>query len=89
MRFSTLLAPALATLALAAPTYPELGDEAVPRNLDAVSEYFNLLARKVQITKATSFIPQCDLSKAKMPIGVFCRLSVSIPTLLLTNLHSP
>lgn len=69
MRFSTLLAPALATLALAAPTYPELGDEAVPRNLDAVSEYFNLLARKVQITKATSFIPQCDLSKAKMPIA--------------------
>lgn len=69
MRFSTFLTPALATLALGAPTYPELGDEAVPRNLDAVSEYFNLLARKVQTSKATSYTPQCDLSMAKMPIG--------------------
>jgi hypothetical protein len=61
----------MATFALAAPTYPELSDEAAPRNLDAVSEYFNLLARKVQISKATSYIPQCDLSKAKMPVGMF------------------
>lgn len=69
MRFYAVLVPALASLAWGAPTYPELGDDIVPRNLEAVSEYFNLLAHKVQLSRATGFEPDCDLSKAQMPIG--------------------
>ena len=69
MRFSAVLVPVLAAVAHAAPVYPELGDEVVPRNLEAVSEYFNLLAKKVQISRSTGYEPTCDLSKARMPIG--------------------
>ncbi|KAM0327709.1 hypothetical protein ACHAQA_006004 [Verticillium albo-atrum] len=35
--------------------------------MEAMSEYFNLLASKVQASRYTSLIPSCDLSQARMP----------------------
>nr|XP_036582809.1 uncharacterized protein CTRU02_07362 [Colletotrichum truncatum]KAF6791600.1 hypothetical protein CTRU02_07362 [Colletotrichum truncatum] len=67
MRYSNILVPALASLALAAPTYPTLNlKAALPGNIEDISEYFNLLATKVQALKYLSTEPICDLSKAKM-----------------------
>ncbi|KAI3535052.1 malate dehydrogenase [Colletotrichum abscissum] len=68
MRCSTLLVPALASLALAAPTYPTLNlQAALPGSIEQISEYFNMLATKVQATKYLSTAPVCDLSTAKLP----------------------
>ncbi|TQV99170.1 hypothetical protein V2A60_004663 [Cordyceps javanica] len=70
MRLSTLLVSSLATAASAAPTWPDfqinqLGD---PRDaLNAVSQYFNIVAAKVSAAKSMSGPPKCDLSKAVMP----------------------
>lgn len=70
MRCSTLLVPALASLALAAPTYPTLNlQAALPGSIEQISEYFNMLANKVQATKYLSTAPVCDLSTAKLPEG--------------------
>ncbi|CRK34590.1 hypothetical protein BN1708_006425 [Verticillium longisporum] len=70
MRFSTFLAPALAGMVLAAPRYPELeGDNTPPRSMEAMSEYFTLLASKVQASRYTTRAPSCDLSQARMPIA--------------------
>ncbi|KAJ0341379.1 hypothetical protein COL922a_002346 [Colletotrichum nupharicola] len=67
MRFATLLVPTLASLALAAPTYPTLNlNSALPGNIEDISEYFNMLATKVQALKYLSAEPVCDLTKAKM-----------------------
>ncbi|KAL9944561.1 hypothetical protein D7B24_006941 [Verticillium nonalfalfae] len=70
MRVSTFLAPALAATVLAAPRYPELeGDNTPPRSMEAMSEYFTLLASKVQASRYTTRAPSCDLSQARMPIA--------------------
>ncbi|KAK2736097.1 golgi membrane protein [Colletotrichum kahawae] len=67
MRFASLLVPTLASLALAAPTYPTLNlNSALPGNIEDISEYFNMLATKVQALKYLSAEPVCDLTKAKM-----------------------
>lgn len=70
MRFSVFVASSLAATASAAPTWPdfqlnELGDPLGA--LNAVSQYFNLVAAKVSAVKALSGPPRCDLSKAVMP----------------------
>ncbi|KAJ3495204.1 hypothetical protein NLG97_g3559 [Lecanicillium saksenae] len=70
MRISTLIVSSLASSAIAAPTWPifqisELGDPLGA--LDAVSQYFNLVAAKLSTVKAMSGPPKCDLSKAVMP----------------------
>ncbi|WYZ46514.1 hypothetical protein EsH8_IX_000739 [Colletotrichum jinshuiense] len=68
MRCSVSLAPALASLALAAPTYPTLNLQAtLPGTIEHISEYFNMLATKVQATRYLSAAPVCDLSAAKLP----------------------
>lgn len=68
MRASTILMAALATTAWGAPAYPEIAADATePRSLESLSEYFSLLASKVQAHRHTSWAPQCDLSLAKMP----------------------
>lgn len=72
MRFSALLLPAMALVATAAPSGPKV---AITEKTDAtdamsrVSDYFNLLADKVQVAKVASKAPVCDLSKAYMPAG--------------------
>lgn len=70
MRFSTLFVSAFAVTAYAAPTFPDfrIKDVVNPEDtLSALSEYFNLLATKVQLAKVLSEPPTCDVSKAKMP----------------------
>ncbi len=70
MLSSTLLVPALAATVFAAPVYPALNtDAAMPGNIDTMSEYFNMLADKVQQSRFMSEVAVCDLSKAVLPTG--------------------
>jgi hypothetical protein len=63
-----LLASALGAAVYAAPTYPQLNmDAALPSGLETMSEYFNMLAEKVQANRYMSEAPTCDLSRAVMP----------------------
>jgi hypothetical protein len=80
MRSSILLAPALAAVTYAAPTYPQLNmDAAMPSGLEVMSDYFNMLAEKVQANRYMSSAPLCEMSKVSMPAGEF-------PPLLSSNL---
>lgn len=70
MRFSTVLVSAFAVAVSAAPTFPTLNIKDVINPEDtlvALSEYFNLLASKVQLAKILSQAPTCDVATAKMP----------------------
>ncbi|KAK2024706.1 malate dehydrogenase [Colletotrichum zoysiae] len=68
MHCQKILLPALASLALAAPTYPTLNlQAALPGSIEHISEYFNMLATKVQATRYLSAAPVCDLSVVKLP----------------------
>ncbi|OLN97425.1 hypothetical protein CCHL11_01193 [Colletotrichum chlorophyti] len=68
MRCSTTLLPALASMSYAAPAYPSLNPQtALPGTIEHISEYFNMLATKVQATRYLSSAPDCDLSTAKLP----------------------
>ncbi|KAI1371537.1 hypothetical protein F4677DRAFT_309787 [Hypoxylon crocopeplum] len=68
MYASTLLVSLLgASTVIAAPTWPTLNlGAAKPDGLDTVSEYFNMLAEKVETGKFMAAAPVCDLSKAQM-----------------------
>ncbi|KAI0169498.1 hypothetical protein GGR52DRAFT_469784 [Hypoxylon sp. FL1284] len=68
MYASTLLVSFLgASAVIAAPTWPAINwDAAKTDGLDTVSEYFNMLAQKIEIGKLMSAAPVCDLSKAQM-----------------------
>ncbi|KAK9774279.1 hypothetical protein AB5N19_13698 [Seiridium cardinale] len=69
MRSSIALTTALGAIAtLAAPTWPSLNENAVqPGALATVSEYFNMLAAKVQESRSMAVAPVCDLSTVQMP----------------------
>ena len=70
MRFSTVLVSAYAVTVSAAPAFPDfrIKDVVNPEDtLTALSEYFNVLATKVQLAKYLSEPPTCDVSTAKMP----------------------
>ncbi|KAK0635684.1 hypothetical protein B0T17DRAFT_52753 [Bombardia bombarda] len=68
MHASALLVSALSTAVFAAPVTPNLNtDAATPVRLDVISDYFNLLAGKVQQSKLLTMAPVCDLSKAYLP----------------------
>ncbi|KAL7625549.1 hypothetical protein AAE478_004769 [Parahypoxylon ruwenzoriense] len=71
MYASTLLISFLgASTVIAAPTWPTLNwDAAKPDGLETVSEYFNMLAQKVELGKLMSVAPVCDLSKAQMDVA--------------------
>ncbi|KAI0472158.1 hypothetical protein GGR56DRAFT_677997 [Xylariaceae sp. FL0804] len=71
MYASTLLVAALGAVnVLAAPTWPSLNWQAARTDgLSTVSEYFNMLAEKVDAAKLLSAAPVCDLSKASPVIG--------------------
>ena len=64
-------------LALAAPTYPSLDLSAVnaQEGVDALSDYFNLLAEKTRRYKALDAAPACELSRAVLPTGMSFRSS--------------
>ena len=64
----------MAASVYAAPTYPPLNfDAAKPGSMDSVSEYFNMLAAKVQAGRQMSVAPVCELSNAVMPLGESAR----------------
>ncbi|RYP59913.1 hypothetical protein DL769_008332 [Monosporascus sp. CRB-8-3] len=69
MQFQILLGAALsATTIIAAPTWPQVNvNAAMTDGIETVSEYFNMLARKVEAGKNGMAAPVCDLSKAQMP----------------------
>ncbi|KAI0021869.1 hypothetical protein F4780DRAFT_735736 [Xylariomycetidae sp. FL0641] len=64
--FTTVLG---ASSVIAAPTWPTLMEwsTANPDGLKVLSEYFNLLASKIDIGKALTEAPVCDMSLAAMP----------------------
>jgi hypothetical protein len=68
MHASLLLVSALGASVLAAPTFPSVDVNAArPGDLDSISAYFNLLARKVQESKNLGQVPTCDITKAQLP----------------------
>jgi hypothetical protein len=71
MRTSSLLVTALSAAVFAAPQYPQFNMAAASSDgLDTVSEYFNMLAEKVQNSWGMSIAPVCDLANAKLPTGM-------------------
>lgn len=71
MRASMLVASALGASVFAAPATPSLSpDASTPGGSQAVADYFNLLATKVQESKSMAAAPVCDLSKAQMSTGM-------------------
>ncbi|KAI1654872.1 hypothetical protein F4813DRAFT_190713 [Daldinia decipiens] len=68
MYASTLLVSLLgASSVIAAPTWPTFNwNAAKPDGLETVSEYFNMLAQKVEMGKYMSSAPICDISRAQM-----------------------
>jgi hypothetical protein len=70
MHTSLLFVSALAASVWAAPTYPKIDASAsIPDNIRTVSEYFNMLASKVQDSRLLNSPPVCDLSKVTLPAG--------------------
>jgi hypothetical protein len=62
---------ALTADVLAAPTYPNLNtNAAMPGSIDTVSEYFNMLAAKVEQSRLMTEAPVCDLSQAVLPLSM-------------------
>ncbi|KAG5981152.1 hypothetical protein E4U55_003239 [Claviceps digitariae] len=71
MRPSTVVFAIWAVAANAAPSFPILDLKHNPMGaMTSLSDYFNLLASKVQAAKTLSSAPSCDLSKAHMPVGL-------------------
>jgi len=69
MRFSVLVC-SLVGVASAAPTFPDFNLKSIlnPDNtLEALSDYFNTLATRVQLAKVLAEPPTCDVSKANIP----------------------
>jgi hypothetical protein len=70
MHASLLFVSALAASVWAAPTFPKITEDAsVPNSLRSVSDYFNLLATKVQESRLLAVPPTCDLSQLSLPAG--------------------
>ncbi|KAK3359377.1 hypothetical protein B0T25DRAFT_96193 [Lasiosphaeria hispida] len=68
MLASTLLLTALGATVFAAPVFPDITAAAeVPETIDTMTEYFTLLAEKVQQSRLMSAAPVCDLSNAVLP----------------------
>ncbi|KAF4969444.1 hypothetical protein FSARC_3302 [Fusarium sarcochroum] len=78
MQLSTFLASALAATVYAAPTFPTVtvtDTRSAIDTLGSLSGYFNLVADKVKAAKVPDVAPVCDLSQAKMPLGMPCNSS--------------
>ncbi|EHL00241.1 hypothetical protein M7I_3731 [Glarea lozoyensis 74030] len=62
------MASALCAVALAAPSLAP-GAAARPEEMKVLSQYFQMLATKVQAGKMMGMVPVCDLSKAVLPVA--------------------
>ena len=74
MRLSAVFVSALAMGASAAPRFPSFDLKNMDEPgaaLEAVSNYFNLIAYKAQAAKVVGSAPHCDVSTAQMPVGMF------------------
>ncbi|KAI1827867.1 hypothetical protein F4861DRAFT_292613 [Xylaria intraflava] len=70
LRSTVLAALWSASTVFAAPAWPQANwGVAKTASHDTVSDYFNLLAKKVDASKHLSQAPICDLAKALMPTG--------------------
>lgn len=70
MRASLFLSALSVSSVMAAPLLPEINAHSAPADsLKKISDYFNLLAIKVQQSKSESAVPTCNLSKVVMPQG--------------------
>ncbi|KAL2170086.1 hypothetical protein VTG60DRAFT_5181 [Thermothelomyces hinnuleus] len=70
MHPSLLFASALVASAWAAPAYPKFdAASSLPDSIRALSDYFNLLASKVQDSRILDVAPVCDLSQVPQPAG--------------------
>jgi hypothetical protein len=68
MHASIIVASTLAAAVVAAPVFPDLNmDAAMPGDINVVSDYFNMLAQKVQESRFMATAPVCDLSAAQLP----------------------
>ncbi|KAL2025138.1 hypothetical protein VTK56DRAFT_140 [Thermocarpiscus australiensis] len=68
MRVSLLLVSTIGASVWAAPAFPKVNLEAaIPDSVRDISEYFNLLASKVQESRLLATPPTCDLSKVSVP----------------------
>jgi hypothetical protein len=77
MRRSILLASALVVVSHASPSYPNFDvAAALPGGELSVSDYFNLLAEKVQQSRLLPSAPVCDLSKAQLPESMWTFLNI-------------
>ncbi|KAI1423756.1 hypothetical protein F5Y12DRAFT_755931 [Xylaria sp. FL1777] len=67
---STILTTLLgASTVFAAPTWPQLNSDFVNTvGRETLTDYFNLLAEKVDIAKLSTLLPTCDLSQAHLPV---------------------
>ena len=80
MLSSVLLVPVLAASVFAAPTFPSINTDAtLPESISVMSDYFNLLADKVQQSRLMSDVAACDLSKAVLPTSRSPFLSPRLP----------
>ena len=73
MQLSTFVASVLAVTASAAPSFPVpivTDTRSAIDTLGSLSGYFNLVADKVKAAKAYDMAPVCDLSQAKMALGM-------------------
>lgn len=68
MQLSLLLVSALSASVWAAPALPKV-EPMLPDNIKSLSDYFNLLASKVQESRVLAIPPVCDLSKVTLPPG--------------------
>jgi hypothetical protein len=59
---------ALCAIAMAAPSLAP-GAAARPQEMKVLTEYFQMLATKVQAGKLMGAVPVCDLSKAVLPVA--------------------
>lgn len=70
MHLSLLLVSGLVSSIGAAPAFPVVdADAAQPDNIRSISDYFNLLASKVQASRPLAAPPACDLSIVSLPAG--------------------
>ncbi len=78
---STILATLLgASTVFAAPTWPQVNSGLINTvGRETVSDYFNLLAPKIDIAKLAASIPTCDVSKAQIPTRKFPREQKHLP----------
>jgi hypothetical protein len=68
MLYQLWMTSALCAVALAAPSLAP-GAAARPEEMKVLSEYFQMLATKVQAGKNMAMAPVCDLSKAVLPVA--------------------